>query len=159
MAESIYTSQPLRKLLLACGNPLRSDDGVGWKIAEALKQQADHTCVQTIVTQQLTPELAENICDADLVVFVDASATTPAGELTVFDVTAAVEAPRIFTHHLPPAALLAFARDLYGKLPGHALAITVGGASFDLGESLSDAVLAAVPKAVAALNKIFAEPA
>jgi hydrogenase maturation protease len=146
-----------RKLLLACGNPLRSDDGAGWKIAEAFEREAASSAVRVIVTQQFTPELVEAIRDADTVVFVDASATTPPGEVALLQLTPADAMPGILTHHLPPPALLALARELYGKLPGHAFAITVGAASFELGESLTDAVEAAIPKAMDTLRNIFAE--
>jgi Ni,Fe-hydrogenase maturation factor len=48
-------------------------------------------------------------------------------------------------------------RELYGTLPGRAFAVTVGAASFELGESLTDAVEAAIPKALDTLRTIFAE--
>jgi hydrogenase maturation protease len=146
-----------RKLLLACGNPLRSDDGAGWKIAEAFEREAASSAVRVIVTQQFTPELVEAIRDADTVVFVDASATTAAGEVTLLQLTPADALPGILTHHLPPPALLALTRELYGTLPGRAFAVTVGAASFELGESLTDAVEAAIPKALDTLRTIFAE--
>jgi hydrogenase maturation protease len=153
-----HDAKGCRKLLLACGNPLRSDDGAGWKIAEAFEREAASSGVRVIVRQQFTPELVEDLRDADTVVFVDASATAPAGEVTLLQLTPAVEMPNNLTHHLPPASLLAMARELYGKLPERAFAVTVGAASFDLGETLTDAVQAAIPKAVAALHEIFAEP-
>ncbi len=155
--NTFHAAKDSRKLLLAYGNPMRSDDGVGWKIAEALERETANADVQIVTAQQLTPELAESIRDADLVLFVDASATTTAGEVTVLEVAPAEEMPRIFTHHLPPASLLAFTRDLYGKLPKRAIAVTVGGASFELGETLTDAVREAIPRALAALREILAK--
>ncbi len=146
-----------RKLLLACGNPLRSDDGAGWKIAEAFEREAASSAVRVIVSQQFTPELVEAIRDADTVVFVDASATTEAGKVTQMQLTPADALPGILTHHLPPPALLALSRQLYGTLPCRAIAVTVGAASFELGESLTDAVEAAIPQAVATLRRIFME--
>jgi hydrogenase maturation protease len=143
-------AQNHRKLLLACGNPLRGDDGVGWKIAEALQQDPAHAGVKVIVTQQFTPELAEDLRDADTVVFVDASATTAAGEVTTVELSPAEAMPRMLTHHMPPDSLLKLTQELYGKLPLRAFAVVVGGESFELGET-------AIPKAVAALQDIFAE--
>jgi hydrogenase maturation protease len=146
-----------RKLLLACGNPLRGDDGVGWKIAEALEQDPAYAGVKVIITQQFTPELAEDLRDADTVVFVDASATTVAGEVTLVELSPAQAMPRMLTHHMPPDSLLKLTQELYGRLPQRAFAVVVGGECFELGEKLTEAVQAAIPKALAALQDIFAE--
>jgi hydrogenase maturation protease len=148
-------AQGHRKLLLACGNPLRGDDGVGWKIAEALEKDPAYAGVKIIVTQQFTPELAEDLRDADTVVFVDASATTASGEVTLVELSPAQAMPRMLTHHMPPDALLKLTQELYGRLPQRAFAVVVGGECFELGEKLTEAVQAAIPKAVAALQNIF----
>jgi len=63
----------------------------------------------------------------------------------------------MLTHHMPPDSLLKLTQELYGKLPQRAFAVVVGGESFELGETLTEAVQAAIPKAVAALQDIFAE--
>ena len=158
MAESTpHAAMNHHKLLLACGNPLRGDDGVGWKIAEALELDPAYASVKVIITQQFTPELAEDLRDADTVVFVDASATTAAGEVTVVELNPAEAMPRMLTHHMPPDSLLKLTQELYGKRPQRACAVVVGGESFELGEKLTEAVQAAIPKAVAALQNIFAE--
>jgi hydrogenase maturation protease len=151
-----HAVQSGRKLLLACGNPLRGDDGVGWKIAEALEQDPANAGVVVGIMQQFTPELVEDLRDADTVVFVDASATTKAGEVALMELTPAKALPRIMTHHMPPDSLLALTQELYGKLPRRAYAVVVGGESFELGETLTETVQAAIPKAVALLQKIFA---
>jgi hydrogenase maturation protease len=143
--------------LLACGNPLRSDDGVAWKVAEAFEQEPRNAGVKVLVAMQFTPELAEDLRDADTVVFVDASATAGAGEVSIVPLTPAEAAPRTLTHHMPPDSLLRLTQELYGKLPQRAFAVTVGAESFELGEALSETVEAAIPRAVAALQEIFAE--
>jgi hydrogenase maturation protease len=146
-----------RNLLLACGNPMRSDDGVGWKIAEAFEQEASSAGTRVIVAQQFTPEMVEDLRDADTVVFVDATATTAAGEVSLLALTPADSMPRILTHHVPPDSLLALTLELYGKLPARAYAVTVGGGNFELGDTLTDTVRAAIPKALATLQEVFAE--
>jgi hydrogenase maturation protease len=41
-------------LLIGIGNPLRSDDGLGWAVAEQLSQDGDTDCnIHTV--HQLTP--------------------------------------------------------------------------------------------------------
>jgi hydrogenase maturation protease len=145
------TGQPKRALLLACGNTLRGDDGVGWCIGCAAEQfrRADLTVV---MTRQLLPEHAEAISAADLVIFVDCSAVTAAGTISTIPIQPAESLPRTFTHHLDPGSLLRLAQDLYDRTPAHALAITVGGESFELTDRLSRTVKAAVPKALEAVR-------
>jgi len=68
------TEPKARCLILACGNTLRSDDGVGPNLAawaeERFRQDPD---VRVISRQQWTPDLAEDIAPADSVLFIDAS--------------------------------------------------------------------------------------
>lgn len=144
-----------RRLLLACGNVLRSDDGVGLHLAAAVETDPRFAGVEVIVAQQFTPELAELIAAADRVAFVDACAELPAGEVRLQSVAVAAEPPHSFTHHLPPAALLALAQSLYGRTPQQAVALAVGAASFELGEGLSATVVAAVPPAIELLRKFL----
>ncbi len=144
-----------RKLLLACGNALRSDDGVGLRIAVAVEEDPHFAGVEVIAAQQFTPELAELVAAADLVAFVDASMELPPGEVRLLPVAAAADPPRGFTHHLPPAALLALTQSLYGRVPQRAVAIAVGALSFALGEGLSEAVRAALPQAISLLGEVL----
>ena len=51
-------------LVLAYGNPLRRDDGVGWVIGERLAELLPEEAVDVRVLHQLTPELAEPISRA-----------------------------------------------------------------------------------------------
>ena len=69
-----------RCLVLACGNTLRSDDGVGPKLAAWAEERfRENPEVRVISRQQWTPDLAEDIAGADSVLFVDASVKPPAG--------------------------------------------------------------------------------
>ena len=52
--------------------------------------------------------------------------------------------PGSFTHHMTPAAVLAWARALYGRAP-EAMLLSMAGADFDPGPELSPAVRAALP--------------
>ena len=62
-----------RVLIVAYGNPLRSDDGVGWVVAEELRRRLASPEVEVLRLQQLLPEVAESLSRADAVIFVDAS--------------------------------------------------------------------------------------
>ncbi|MGB8912139.1 MAG: hydrogenase maturation protease, partial [Candidatus Sulfotelmatobacter sp.] len=70
-----------RVLIVAYGNPLRSDDGVGWIVADDLRQRLASSNVEVLQLTQLLPEVAESISRADTVIFVDASCEGEPGEL------------------------------------------------------------------------------
>ncbi len=146
-----------KALLLACGNTLRGDDGVGWWIGGQVEQNLTLPELEVVLTHQLLPEFADPISKAEVVVFVDCSAVTAPGAVSVFPVEAAAELPRILTHQLDPSSLLRMAVDYYGRTPRAAIAVTVGGQSFGLADGLSDAVQAAVPSAVKAVEGILLE--
>ena len=144
-----------KKLVLACGNTLRGDDGVGWAIAERLEGDPTLGDVEVVIAHQLTPEMAEPISLADTVVFVDCSAVSRAGEVTVFPVEAARKDNASLTHNVNPASLLALASEIFASAPRRAFAVTVGGRSFELTEELSEAVRLAIPEAVIAIVKLL----
>jgi len=144
---------PIRRLILACGNTLRGDDGVGWKIAAHLERDPFHADDQIIVTQQFLPEHAELLSQSDVVVFVDCSAVKAPGQVSTLPIEPASELPRILTHHLDPASLLRMALDLYGKIPSRATAVTIGGSNFGLSEDVTPAVRAAIPAAIRAVQE------
>jgi hydrogenase maturation protease len=142
---------PIRRLVLACGNTLRGDDGVGWQIAAQLELNPLLAEYEILVTQQLLPEHAELLSQADVAVIVDCSALTAAGQVSSITMEPAQQLPRILTHHLDPASLLRLALDLYGKIPSRTTAITLGGESFALSEEMSASVKAAIPAAIQAV--------
>ncbi|MCC7103627.1 MAG: hydrogenase maturation protease [Chloroflexi bacterium] len=132
-------------LVIGYGNPLRRDDGLGQRIVERLASQPDPD-VETIASHQLTPELAEPIGRAALVIFVDANQGPKPGRIEVRPI-APSSAPGdslSFSHHVDPAVLLVWAQLLYGACPP-AWVVSVEGADFGYGTGLSPAVEAAVP--------------
>jgi hydrogenase maturation protease len=142
-------------LILACGNTLRGDDGVGWWIAGQLEQDASLFGLDVEFSQQLLPEMAEPVSRADLVVFVDCSAATKPGAVSVQRVEPAPDLPRLLTHHLQPASILRMAIDYYGRCAPEAYVVTVGGSSFGMSEDLSEPVALAVPSAVHAAKQLL----
>lgn len=129
-------------LVIALGNPLREDDGVGWAVARALGGPVD---TRVLVVQQLAPELAQEVSRAGNVVFVDARRDGPAGEVRTMALAPGV-AEHGLTHDLDPATLLYFAKALYGRAP-KAWLVSVAGEHFGLGDALSATVERAVPEA------------
>lgn len=68
--EKLYTMllHSTHVLVIAYGNPLRSDDGTGLALAERLVQywQSCRIVVEQIVLQQLVPEVAADIADTSV---------------------------------------------------------------------------------------------
>ena len=64
-------------VVIGYGNPLRGDDAIGWKAAEALRDvYEDDTAVEVFASHQLNPEMAESVAEAGMVIFIDAVADT-----------------------------------------------------------------------------------
>jgi hydrogenase maturation protease len=146
-----------RCLVLACGNTLRSDDGVGPKLAEwAAERFRDNVQVRVVARQQWTPDLAKEIADADSVLFVDSSAESVPGRVSLASVpihlNGAEPGPHS-NHHMDPPELLGLSRSLYGSLSAHAMLLTVGAGSTELGENFSQPVQEALPRARGVLEK------
>lgn len=133
-------------VLLACGNSLREDDGVGLRIAESAQKEIPATKLRIIAAQQWTPEIAAELGDAELAIFVDANAADEPGAIRVVPVEACAELAG--THRLDPAMVLGLAEAFCGHVPERAFLLTVGAGSFGYGEQMSPAVCKAVPKAV-----------
>jgi hydrogenase maturation protease len=142
-----------RPLLIAVGNPLRGDDGIGPRIAECVRTQAAD--VDIVVTQQLLPELCEAMARAERVVIVDASGADPPGGIRVCRLTGppAAVAPAL-SHQASPLLLLEMAGRLYGRRPP-AVLVAVGASRFGLGEDLSAEVAAAVPAVLDELRRLL----
>lgn len=97
-----------------------------------------------VAVHQLVPEIAERMAEADVAVFVDASAT--ARELTVSDVVA--DPTSTSTHVGSPGALLALCEALYARRPERVVLLEIPGREFGFGETLSDATSEALHDAV-----------
>lgn len=91
-----------RALVIGYGNPLRSDDGIGWRVAEELRGRVDASRIEVIECRQLTPEMAEQIRTAGLVVFVDAAAEGAPGEWRHHRLRAEDSGTRYLTGRRPP---------------------------------------------------------
>ena len=142
-----------RVLIIAYGNPMRSDDGVAWRAAAALEGKFSNPDLEIVRAHQLTPELAETIHRCEAVIFVDAVRNGPAGEIRSVQINLPQTTPR-FSHQLSPDAVVALAHQLFGATPS-AFSVTLSGACFDHGESLSPAVAAALPALVARIEALI----
>ena len=167
-----------RPLVVGYGNTLRGDDGVGPRVAELLATDPRLAGAVVLARHQLTPELAADIAEASVVVFVDASENGQPGAISVRRID---RAPRdatlgmggedrdrsepeagsgsaAWTHHVDAESLLALARELWGGSPA-AFVVGVGVEAMELGDDLSADVERALPAVIEAVARIVAEHA
>lgn len=132
-------------LVVGFGNALRTDDGVGWAVAERLSTDPRLEGATVIARHQLTPELALDVSRAAGVIFVDASHGPPAGEFTIerLDPSGGGAAPS--SHQVSPVSIVQLALELYGQAPAVHL-VSVGVASVEAGDRLSPVVEASIPR-------------
>jgi hydrogenase maturation protease len=143
-----------RCLILACGNTLRSDDGIGPHLAAWAEEKfRDNAAVRVISRQQWTPDLAADIAQAESVLFLDCSLESTPGSVALHTVAPAAAQHALATHHIGASELLALTREFYNSLPRRAMLLTVGAGSIELGEVMSDAVLASLPQARELLDR------
>ena len=140
-------------LVVGYGNALRTDDGVGWHLAERLAADPRFDDVEVLQRHQLTPELALDFANAASVVLVDASNAVPAGTFTIARVQPAATADTTSSHHVDPAALIALALDLYERAPD-VFVVSCGAESFEVGDRLSPVVADALPQILDAVAEL-----
>jgi hydrogenase maturation protease len=122
-------------LVVGYGSELRGDDAVGRLVARCVNGWGRHD-VRALAVHQLTPELAEPLSEAEVVVFVDACADDGADLVRLRRLEAAPGAAP--GHTSDPRWLLALTEALYGRRP-EAWLVTVPAHNFDLCEGLSSA--------------------
>jgi hydrogenase maturation protease len=99
--------------------------------------------------------LAQDVAEADAVLFIDCSVDATPGEIIVAPVGPnGSDASGVGTHHLGAAELLALSKELYGAMPTNSLLMTIGAGSLKLREGFSEAVQSALPEACARLETI-----
>lgn len=128
-----------RPVLVICyGNELRRDDGAGWVAGRRLGRRLPPEAASVLMAHQLLPELSQQISGAGFVIFIDADATLPPGQVKKQVVTAG-PAGGSLGHHQSPQGLLLMAKRLYSHSPA-AMIYSIGGADFTHGRGLSNEV-------------------
>ncbi len=137
-------------LVLGYGNELRGDDGAGPCVAEMLAARQLRG-VRVVTAHQLTPDFAELIARAGLVIFVDARV---GGERTQVSAVRASTTGDLQAHSSDPSALLALAETLYSQCPP-AWCVSIPADSFEFGFGLSARTKAAALDALAAIVSLI----
>jgi len=140
---------PAGLLVIGYGNTLRSDDGVGPRVAEAVAALA-LPGVCALVCPLLTPELADPISRARVAIFVDAAVDAPR-EVQLRKLAPA-DTSQIMAHAASPATLLALARDVFGHAP-EAWWLTIPAEDLGIGEELSPLAQRGMETAIEEIKK------
>ena len=120
-------------LVIGYGNTLRGDDGVGPRVAEAVGSLR-LAGVNTLICQQLSPEHADPISKADVVVFVDAAVDAPKKvQLRRLEPN---ESSQLMAHAADPRTVFALARDVFGHVPCAGW-LTIPAVELEFSETLS----------------------
>jgi hydrogenase maturation protease len=146
-----------KALVLACGNSQRGDDGAALQAVDYLRHDRSYPVAEFYCAPQWTPELAEPISQAEIVIFVDAAVGALPGSIACWQLHPSAGALLAGTHHISPEFLLLLAEELYGKRPAKAYCVTITGGSFEFKETLSDPVRGAIPRLVERIKALLSE--
>ena len=143
-------------LIIGYGNTLRGDDALGIHAAHALHDfYCNHGGVRVLATSQLSVDFADDVSQAQFVLFLDAAEIGTPGQILTEYLEPADDNVR-FTHHCSPRTLLTLANRLYGKAPV-AVSLTMAGASSEVGVGLSRQVQDKLPQLLDRAKAIVAE--
>lgn len=149
---SILQTQNKSFLVIGYGNDLRSDDGIGPRVAAEVEAWSMPN-VKSLAVHQLTPEIADTIKDVYGVIFVDACQLPDVQEVQVLTIEAE-ETGKSMTHNVDPRSLLALSQTLYNSHP-HAWCINVPAINFEMGETLSPVAEQGVSQALEKIKFIL----
>jgi hydrogenase maturation protease len=145
---------PMRTLVVGLGNPILSDDGIGIRVAQAVRERLGETEVEFLEASLGGLRLAEQLEGYDRAILIDAIQTrggTPGAiyRLTLDDIPS-YNADGAHDASLKTA--LRLVRQQGGHVPGEMAVIAIEAVNMlDFGETLTPAVEAAIPAAVLAV--------
>lgn len=130
-------------LIIGYGNRLRGDDGVGYRLAELLREQLPPNRARVLAQHQLTPELTLDLAAAEIerVLFLDARRGQ--WEPLILSPINPAAAGGSCGHQLAPELLLQMAASLYGQAPTGYL-LTLPAVDMEFGDQLSPTTEAAL---------------
>jgi hydrogenase maturation protease len=139
-------------LVIGYGNTLRRDDGIGPRVAASI-DAATYPGVRVVTCFQLVPELATEIADSRLVIFVDALTNPQRAGVQLRRITAE-EMTECSTHSSDPRSLLALTQAVYERVP-ESWWVMVPGEDFGFGERLSPLAEENVCKTIDCLKSLI----
>ncbi|MBT8191568.1 MAG: hydrogenase maturation protease [Saprospiraceae bacterium] len=141
-------------IVIGIGNCGRSDDGLGWALAEHIEESGRFKG-DVQLRYQLQVEDAELISHYDQVVFIDAFAAQVENGYRTEKVVASDDFS-FSTHEVAPEAIMYLCQNLY-KVKPRASILLIGGKSWDMKIGLSPYAKANLRKAIAYFNEVMTE--
>jgi hydrogenase maturation protease len=139
--------------IVGFGNARRRDDGLGPHVVGALARTlGEGAGLRFMVREQLEPDLAEDLREADEIILVDATVERLPEGWRKSIITPRLDAPPYLTHSLKPEYLLGLLGWLYDRRPA-CLLVSVQGEDFGMGTGLSPAAQKRACQVVADLAK------
>lgn len=138
-------------LILGYGNPLRSDDGAGVRLAEKLAEEKWEN-VEVMTAQQISLDMLEDMVRREKIILIDAASDGP--RVSIQNIKPGKRG-LVMSHHTDPGALAGLAEKIYGRR----LDMTVcrlRGENFEVGTELSAPVARRVAVAYGRIKKILA---
>ena len=163
-------SRSVTPLVIGIGNPVRRDDGVGWRLAMEWEQRhRRRPSARLLAVQQVLPELAATLAQHRRVLFIDAvicrdhapdGSAIDAGRegwahgpwLLPLQPQPRLSRATPFSHSLEPVELLSLSAALYGQAPA-AQRLLLQGRRLDHGNGYSLALRRQLPAARALLQQ------
>ena len=146
-------------LVIGYGNTLRGDDGAGFAIAEAVEAW-NLSQVRSLPIHQLTIDLAADISEVEVVIFVDAAMPSElensTAAMTVRSISPVVNTADL-GHAVTPQALLAIAQSIYHSMP-QAYWVLIPAENFDFSEEFSTTTETSIQLALDKIKEIISPP-
>lgn len=137
----------MKKLVVCFGSPLRNDDGAALHVAQRLSEVKLDKDVKIITLHQVTPELAADISQYDLLIFLDSSNLVQETTSSEMDCDGSNEESGSLSHSQSLKNILTLSKKLYGRLP-RTILVQIPGSNYGIGTDLSDHTRSQVDKAV-----------
>jgi hydrogenase maturation protease len=144
-------SDRLRWLVIGIGNDLAGADALGRRVVERLTIQVRRD-VRILSVHQLTPELADQICKCERVIFVDADVSA---ERVAVRPLCPDSDPQPFSHLWTPQGLLALTQTTTGSVPP-AWLVTLPGHEVQFGQVSDGSEGELVAEAVRLIESLIA---
>lgn len=144
----------VKSLVIGYGNSLRGDDGIGLKVAQIIAGWHLRE-VRSLPRPQLTPELAAELAQVDLAIFVDANQAADINAVKLYSLKPS-NSINFKSHFSDPQALLNLTQALFGKCP-QAWWVIVPGIDFQFSERLSSLAEQGVSQALIQIRSLLSE--
>ncbi|MBI5053896.1 MAG: hydrogenase maturation protease [Chloroflexi bacterium] len=142
----------MKTLVIGLGNPILGDDGVGWRVVEAVQEQINDSSVDVDCAAVGGITLMEHLIGYDRAILIDAVIThQPIGTVSLFRLNELTEHSTLHTSSAHDASLqtaIAAGKAMGAHLPHDVIIIGIEAEKIhDFSEELSPQVEAAVPRA------------